>query len=92
MRSTNPECFNSFGRLIFRIVVSIKRMGLSKEDPVVVALDDMETFDIDKTSKEAGSASVDERKLLRRIDFKVLPMLFIVYMAAFLDRSISDEI
>ena len=32
------------------------------------------------------SPSIDEKALLRRIDLRVLPMLFIVYTAAFLDR------
>lgn len=29
---------------------------------------------------------VDEGKLLRRIDFHVLPILWVIYVAAFLDR------
>jgi hypothetical protein len=31
-------------------------------------------------------SSIDERALIRRIDARVLPMLFVVYVAAFLDR------
>lgn len=31
-------------------------------------------------------ADVDEGRLLRRIDFRVMPMLFLIYVAAFLDR------
>lgn len=29
---------------------------------------------------------VDEKKLVRRIDLRVMPMLFLIYVAAFLDR------
>jgi hypothetical protein len=29
---------------------------------------------------------IDEGRLLRRIDFRVMPMLFLIYVAAFLDR------
>ena len=30
--------------------------------------------------------SVDEKALLRKIDFRAIPVLFIIYVAAFLDR------
>lgn len=30
--------------------------------------------------------SIDEKALLRKIDFRVIPVLFIIYVAAFLDR------
>lgn len=30
--------------------------------------------------------SIDEKALLRKIDFRVIPILFIIYVAAFLDR------
>jgi hypothetical protein len=32
---------------------------------------------------------VDEAKLLRKIDFRVLPMLFLIYFVAFLDRLVD---
>ena len=32
------------------------------------------------------SLSIDEKALLRKIDFRVIPILFIIYVAAFLDR------
>jgi hypothetical protein len=38
---------------------------------------------------EAGAVpppGVDEVKLLRKIDIRVMPMLFLIYVAAFLDR------
>jgi hypothetical protein len=30
--------------------------------------------------------AIDEAKLLRKIDLRVMPMLFLIYLAAFLDR------
>lgn len=30
--------------------------------------------------------SIDERALIRKMDLKILPMLFLCYVAAFLDR------
>lgn len=35
---------------------------------------------------EGVEGVVDEKKLIRKIDFKVLPILFLIYVAAFLDR------
>ncbi len=41
---------------------------------------------------EAGMLSdAEAKKLLRRIDLHVLPMLFIVYFAAFLDRCVHSH-
>ena len=46
--------------------------------------------DVDSASSEKRAVStgpvVDEAKLVRTIDRKVLPMLFVIYVAAFLDR------
>lgn len=39
----------------------------------------------DRTSQRTMSEA-DEAKLLRRIDLRVLPMLFTIYVFAFLDR------
>ncbi|MCJ1268728.1 hypothetical protein MMC22_008616 [Lobaria immixta] len=37
--------------------------------------------------------SIDEKALLRKIDFRVIPILFIIYVAAFLDRvNISNAL
>lgn len=37
--------------------------------------------------------SINERALIRRIDFKVIPILFVLYVAAFLDRvNISNAL
>lgn len=41
--------------------------------------------------EEDGSAQIDEAKLLRKIDFRVLPMLVLIYIAAFLDRYVYLE-
>ena len=39
------------------------------------------------TSIEAGGLSrAEEAKLMRKVDFHVLPMLFLIYVMAFLDR------
>lgn len=40
----------------------------------------------DGSSDEHTSAQIDDAKLLRKIDWHVLPMLFIIYLVAFLDR------
>jgi hypothetical protein len=37
---------------------------------------------------EHDSVQIDEAKLVRKIDLRVLPMLFIIYVAAFLDRCV----
>lgn len=37
---------------------------------------------------EHASVQIDEAKLVRKIDLRVLPMLFIIYVAAFLDRCV----
>ena len=36
--------------------------------------------------------SVNEKTLVRKMDFKILPMLFIVYVAAFLDRRVDESL
>lgn len=46
---------------------------------------------LDSCSADEGTvlSPVDESKLLRKIDFRVLPILFIVYVASFIDRQAS---
>ncbi len=45
-----------------------------------------------EAKSEAGMLSdAEAKKLLRRIDLHVLPMLFIVYFAAFLDRCVHSR-
>ena len=41
---------------------------------------------------EQASAQIDEVKLVRKIDMHVLPMLFIIYVVAFLDRFVYDSL
>ncbi len=48
--------------------------------------DALEREGLEKANSPAQYPLVNEKALLRRIDFKVLPMLFLVYVAAFLDR------
>ena len=38
------------------------------------------------TVLEQCPSSIDEKALVRKLDFKILPMLFIIYLASFLDR------
>ena len=41
-------------------------------------------------SIDAGAgADIDERKLLLKIDLRVLPVITIIYILAFLDRSVN---
>ena len=47
--------------------------------------------DAGKDSRQALPAAVNEDKLLSKIDFKVMPMLFVIYVAAFLGRSVSTQ-
>jgi hypothetical protein len=49
------------------------------------------TTGAEPTASEVSSVSttevdIDESRLVRRIDFRVMPMLFLIYIAAFLDR------
>lgn len=36
--------------------------------------------------------SVNEKALVRKMDFKILPMLFIIYVSAFLDRQVPQTL
>jgi hypothetical protein len=46
------------------------------------------THDPDSPPLDKADAGIpiDEAALQRKIDFRVLPMLFLIYVAAFLDR------
>ena len=47
----------------------------------------LESNAVEKTPSPAPSPTpVDEKALIRKMDLKILPMLFLVYVAAFLDR------
>lgn len=58
--------------------------GTMKADPVIS--DAVEVSGNEKSSSDSYDSYVDEKKLIRKIDLKVLPMLFLIYVAAFLDR------
>ncbi|PCH05819.1 Major facilitator superfamily domain, general substrate transporter [Penicillium occitanis (nom. inval.)] len=65
-------------------------MGASKDDieAVTPSLDSPSVED-----KGVSTAGVDEARLLRKIDMRVMPMLFIIYLVAFLDRvNISNAL
>ena len=47
--------------------------------------EDMDSASSEKQAVSAGPV-VNEARLVRKIDRKVLPMLFLIYVAAFLDR------
>lgn len=58
--------------------------------PAMAAAEERRSSSVEKGSVAADAvgvpSSIDERALIRRIDARVLPMLFVVYVAAFLDR------
>ncbi|TAQ88185.1 hypothetical protein B7494_g3483 [Chlorociboria aeruginascens] len=63
--------------------------GLKSLSPVLAASID----EYDSGHDGHDSVRIDEAKLLRKIDVRVLPMLFIIYVAAFLDRvNISNAL
>ena len=39
-----------------------------------------------------SQSSIDEKALMRKIDLRVLPILFVVYLAAFLDRFVCINV
>ena len=55
-----------------------------KEEEIITT--EAELSSSEKTSHEVGRLRIDEKKLIRKIDLKVLPILFLIYIAAFLDR------
>lgn len=50
--------------------------------------DDQGSNGTEKYSHSPLPSTVDEARLLRKIDLKVMPMLFVIYVAAFLDRLV----
>ncbi|KAF7795872.1 hypothetical protein EIP86_007039 [Pleurotus ostreatoroseus] len=48
--------------------------------------DEKRLYDQDSSLKHKEIAAVDERKLLRKIDLRLVPVLCILYLLAFLDR------
>ena len=56
------------------------------------SLEKRETYDVEElsnapSSPQDESASIDEKKLIRKIDFVLIPWLSFLYLVAFLDRS-----
>lgn len=45
-----------------------------------------ESLGVSTIFDDNGGTEIDEAKLLRKIDLHVLPMLVLIYIAAFLDR------
>ena len=41
---------------------------------------------VDTSAEVQCPPTVNEKALMRRVDLRVIPVLFIVYLAAFLDR------
>ena len=41
---------------------------------------------IDTPAEVNCPSSIDEKALMRKVDLHVIPMLFLIYLAAFLDR------
>lgn len=54
-------------------------------DGVSLTPDTMEMVD------SGAKAPIDERRLLRKIDLHVMPMLFLIYIVAFLDRQVNVD-
>lgn len=43
-------------------------------------------MEADSSTATPNFSDIDEPKLMRKIDSKLLPILFVIYVAAFLDR------
>lgn len=50
---------------------------------------DVEKPTIHHGSRDGLTSQINERQLLRKIDFRVVPVLCILYLLAFLDRSVA---
>ena len=61
-------------------------MGPTVPDPSPDAASGAPISVEDEPTKLEAPPSVDEKALLRKIDLRVIPMLFLLYLAAFLDR------
>jgi hypothetical protein len=56
----------------------------AKDRPHVTT--DVELMELKMLPASVAESPIDEGRLLRRIDLRVMPMLFLIYIAAFLDR------
>ena len=52
----------------------------------------VEVDNVEASTLSMEEPTVDHKALLRKIDFKVLPMLFLIYVAAFLDRCVRTTL
>ena len=50
------------------------------------SIEGLEGTDIIHSTNRKCPPTIDEKALVRRIDYRLLPVLFIIYLAAFLDR------
>lgn len=50
----------------------------------------LELSEAEKIDSSRCPPSIDEKALIRKLDFKILPILFVVYIAAFLDRYVCQ--
>ena len=59
-------------------------------------MDESGVLESNGAGKDSFSAqrppSINEKVLVRKMDFKILPILFIVYVAAFLDRRVERSL
>jgi len=56
-----------------------------------VAINDLDngSSDVESTGSFTNPTGINEKKLLRRLDLKLLPPLTLLYLLSFLDRSNS---
>ena len=62
----------------------MEAMSIPKSAAEIQVMED----NVEASSLRMEGPAVDHKALLRKIDFKVLPMLFLIYVAAFLDRYV----
>jgi hypothetical protein len=64
-----------------------RSMSSEKQPEQVVAMSQLESgSEASSSSSPSPTPPIDEKALVRKIDMRVIPMLFIIYVAAFLDR------
>lgn len=59
--------------------------SVEKKDEAISGAQDAGTSP--SSSSLAEAVGIDEKKLLRRLDYKLLPPLVLLYLLSFLDRS-----
>ena len=58
-----------------------------EKDPESVTVQDTPNGSADVYRPEVDTSGIDERKLMRRIDWHVVPWLSVLYLLNFLDRG-----